>query len=111
MLLKFNDLLYVIEFKYREDRIGQSVNAQNCIKFKQYSERTLNFLEKNNNDEFNEIKTVFEIGLGFSNIEKNIEADIYGVITKKKDFKRQYKSQEFVEYMRRNIKRFSRYLD
>lgn len=112
MILKYNCLLYVVEFKFREDRISQGINAQNCIKFKAYSERTLNHIEEKHPEEFNEIKSVVELGIGFSNVEENIAADIYGVITLKEDFNRNlYKSDEFVTYMRRNIKRFTKYLD
>jgi len=65
--------LFLFEFKYRAYRLSQEKNAFNCLRFRSYSERFLNHLKTEFFDIFNKIDEVFEVGIGFSIINSEIE--------------------------------------
>jgi hypothetical protein len=63
--------VFIFEYKYRYDRVNSQVDkAMECIKSKNYSQRVLDFFVRNYKDISNKIKTVIEVGLGYS-IKKN----------------------------------------
>jgi hypothetical protein len=111
-ILKINKILFIIELKFRSDRQDQCTNANKCIKFKQYSERTLNYLEKHHHNIYSDISQVFECGISFNLIDNKVEADLDMHLFNIDSFNRElYKSLDFVYYMRRKIKGFSKYVD
>jgi hypothetical protein len=52
----YEDFLIIIEFRYRLDRRNQKFDSLNCLMFKQYGPRTLNYLKKNDSKVYNYIK-------------------------------------------------------
>jgi hypothetical protein len=67
LLLSYEDVFFVIEFKYRYDRKNdQSKNALECIRGKDYVRRIKDYLKKNYLSLYSKIKKISSIGIGYS---------------------------------------------
>lgn len=99
--------LYIGEFKFSNDKTNQSLNGINCITFKQYSERTINFLKKKStfveNVEQN-IKEIIEFSIAIEKRDLDVSMHVRGI--KKEDLNlNKYLTSDFVENVK-NKKNF-----
>ena len=112
MLLKFDYKLIVLVLKFRNDRQNQSENTLKCIKFKNYPEWSLCILKEKYEVIFEQIELIYEFGLALTSVHGNIEIDTAIEIFLKKDYDlEKHYPENFVRYMRRNLKRFTTLMD
>jgi hypothetical protein len=104
----YEDSLIIIEFKYRLDRRNQKFDSLNCLMFKQYGPRTLNYLKKNDSKVYNYIKKVVYIGFSYSNSTRNTCGMMYELYNIKDIDCDSYKTKEFIDAMKMYRRRFKR---
>jgi hypothetical protein len=108
LIYLIHNKLFIAEFKYSVEKSNQSLNGICCINFKQYKERTLNFLKRKRNSIGDYESRVDEI-IQFSIACKQSETDVYLELRKilKSDLDlKSYKNFEFIKEMRNNRKHF-----
>ena len=102
----FQETIYVFELKYRPDRNEEDLNALNCLDYKQYPARIINFIRKNNSSLLNSVIRVIEVGLAMEDDpEAKITVSARHLLLKDIDLDR-YKTANFYTAMKRNKKRF-----
>jgi hypothetical protein len=106
MVLEFNNILIIMEFKYRVDRRNQKVDSIQCIHFKQYVARCLNYFKNNDCSLYEKIDFVMVIGFSYSNDYERTCGMIYEIYEKKSIECDLYKTHLFVKTMKKYIKRF-----
>jgi hypothetical protein len=99
--------LVVIECKARLERGGGGLEGLQCIIFRQYTERLINFLRENN-VKAGEFDQILEIGLGYGGeTDKAVTVAVWGRGIKEiKPYN--YRTNEFLAALREKKKRFSR---
>lgn len=108
IVLQNGDTLIVIEFKYRLDRKNQKLDAINCIHYKMYGPRLLNYLKENDYETFKEIECVMYIGFSYSYLNDTSCGIIYEVYNKSVVMTDSYKTDSFIRAMKKCKKRFKK---
>lgn len=106
LVIQNNNTLIVIEFKYRLDRKNQKLDALNCIHYKMYGPRILNYLKDNEKETFEDIEYVMYIGFSYSYLNDTSCGIMYEVYNASDVMTDIYKTETFIESMKKSKKRF-----
>lgn len=102
--------LYIIENKYRSDRVRQHLDALVCIRFRHYVPRMLNFLEEKLPSYYILIKDVVSVGVALATNPINVTCAAEKTSVEDVD-RTGYRTLNFVEMMKKGVKRFGKYCD
>lgn len=106
LVCMYEDILIIIEFKYRSDRRNQTQDAMNCLKYKQYGPRVLNYYKINRPTLYSNIRKVLLIGFSFTNVGILNCGSMFEWFDISEIDCESYKRLEFIIAMKQNKKRF-----
>jgi hypothetical protein len=103
----FRNYLVIIEVKFKADRVAQEIDAYECINYRAYPQRTLNFLKDNHYEVFKNIDFIFNIGIGYST-HQDLRTGIIFSIQKAKEFDLEIcRTKKFIDEMKLRAKGFN----
>lgn len=109
LVLTIKNRLIIIEFKYRLDRCDQKIDALNCIHYKQYPSRLINYFKTNNMKEIlHNINEVMILGIAFTNKDRICCGIIYELYSMEIFENLDYQTLEFYETMKQQKRRFKK---
>ena len=108
MIFVVKSTLFIGEFKFSDCKINQSLNGINCIFYKQYSERSINFLKRKRLLVENVEEKITEIvEFSIASEEKKREISFAAKRIAKMNLNlKSYKTIKFVQEIRKNRKHF-----
>ena len=103
----YENLLVIIECKYRSDRMNQENDALACIRFRNYVPRMLNYLD-NHHLLMAKVTDVVSVGvaLGINPLKVTCSTESVAVGDVDRDY---YKNRTFLNNVRKGIRRFKKY--
>jgi hypothetical protein len=110
LIIYFNNILYIFEFKIRTDRKNKCDEALRCIRYRKYGQRLIDFFKSHKDPRYiilnSKITHIMQVGITrskFSDLETEFGYELYDRLSMEMD---EFKNRSFIYKMKRNKRRF-----